>query len=92
MIKKSVEKDQTNGKKVDGAVCLCTERESSCLVFENNVLKVPPPRGFSSFSSSFSLIDLTDEVLRDPVRRENTDHHHETQPRGTEAEQMRARA
>lgn len=46
------------------------------------------PEASLFFPSTLSLIELTDEVLRDPVRRENTDHHHhETQPQGTELEQ-----
>lgn len=38
------------------------------------------------FFSSLSWIELTVEVLCDPVRKANTDHHHETQPQGTEQE------
>lgn len=35
------------------------------------------------FFPSILLIKLTDEVLHDPVRRENTDKSQETQPQGT---------
>lgn len=86
-------KRSDKGKKVDGIVCLCILPMNLCVcmcvfVFENNVHRCfwNPAWGFSFFSSH-SLIELTDEVLRDPVRRENTDHHHETQPQGTELEQ-----
>lgn len=60
-------------------------------MFESYVLcywrSLNPTWGISFFCFR-SLIELTDEVLRDPVRRENTDHHHETQPQGTALERV----
>lgn len=47
---------------------------------------IQPRALFFSFLSSLSLIELTDEVQCDPVRRANTDRCHETQPQGTEQE------
>lgn len=46
------------------------------------------PEPFLFFSPSpLSLIELTDEVLCDPVRSGNTDHRHETNPQGTALKQ-----
>lgn len=47
----------------------------------------PEPFFFFSPLPSSSLIELTDEVLCDPVRSGNTDHRHETNPRGTALKQ-----